>query len=74
MQRHFASESSRARINYGQRWQVETVFSMMKRNRSDVIAAREESSRNREMLLKSIIHNVMILLRAMILKVFYRAG
>jgi len=65
MQRHFATDASRRRIKYGQRWQVETVFSMMKRNLSDAIDAREYWSQCREMLLLAITHNIMILLHAL---------
>jgi hypothetical protein len=48
------------RIRYGQRWQVETVFSMIKRNLSHAIAAHTYWPQCREMLLLALTHNVMI--------------
>jgi hypothetical protein len=46
---------------YGQRWQVETVFSMVKRRLADAVAARRYGSQCRELWLLSITHNLMIL-------------
>ena len=69
MQRLFADPAS---INYGQRWQAETVFSMIKRNLGHAISARSYHAQNREMLLNCITHNAMILW--LIAEVFYRAG
>ena len=54
---------------YGQRWQVETVNSMIKRLLGSSLRARKVRMQNREMILRTITHNVMILWR----KVFYRA-
>ncbi len=54
---------------YGQRWQVETVNSMIKRLLGSALRARKVRMQNREMILRAITHNVMILR----LKVFYRA-
>jgi hypothetical protein len=56
--------------SYGQRWQVETVFSMIKRRLSAVVMARKPWSQRRELGLFIISHNVAILLRG----VFYRAN
>jgi len=50
------------RRTYGQRWQVETVFSMIKRNQGDVLRSRTYWSQNREMLLKVLTHNIGIIL------------
>lgn len=47
---------------YGQRWQAETVFSMIKRRLSASVAARYYWSQCREVMLLVITHNVMILL------------
>jgi hypothetical protein len=47
--------------SYGQRWQVETVFSMIKRRLDSRVAARSYWSRCRELLLLVVTHNVMIL-------------
>jgi hypothetical protein len=47
--------------SYGQRWQVETVFSMIKRRLDSRVAARSHWSRCRELLLLVVTHNIMIL-------------
>lgn len=47
---------------YGQRWQVETVFSMIKRRLGETVSARSYHRQNRALLLKAITHNVLILL------------
>lgn len=49
---------------YRQRWQVETVFSMIKRNLAYAVLGVTESARNAQMLLLAITHNLMILLLA----------
>jgi hypothetical protein len=46
---------------YGQRWQAETVISMIKRLLGSALRARSYWSRFREMLLRAITHNIMIL-------------
>lgn len=46
---------------YGQRWQVETVNSMIKRNLTDELMAQRFQSRCREMRLLVLTHNIMIL-------------
>jgi hypothetical protein len=56
---------------YTQRWQVETVNSMLKRLMGSAMRARTYWSQCREILLRGITHNVMILRRR---QVFYRAG
>jgi transposase len=50
---------------YGQRWQVETVFSMIKRRLGETVSARSYHRQNRALLLKAVAHNVLILLRLM---------
>ena len=65
MQRHFATDASSQRIHFGQRWQVETVFSMIKRNLDHAVAARSYHAQNREMLLLAITYNITILLSIM---------
>lgn len=45
---------------YGQRWQVETVNSMLKRNLGSFLRARTYWSQCREMMLRLFTHNVMI--------------
>jgi hypothetical protein len=54
---------------YGQRWQVETVNSMLKRRLGSALRARQYKSQCREIVLRALTHNVMIVR----LQVFYRA-
>jgi len=56
---------------YGQRWQVETVFSMIKRNFGSALRARTYWSQNREMMLLALTHNIAIIL--LVKELFYRA-
>ncbi len=46
---------------YGQRWQVETVFSMIKRRLGDTLRAHTFWSQRRAALLKVLAHNILIL-------------
>jgi hypothetical protein len=55
---------------YGQRWQAETVVSMLKRLMGSALRARNYWNQCRETVLRAITHNVMILRRE---QVFYRA-
>ena len=57
---------------YGQRWQVETVMSMIKRNQGDCLRSRTYWAQNREMMLKVLTHNIGIIL--FVKELFYRAG
>jgi transposase len=59
------------KATYGQRWQVETVFSMIKRRVGSVVGARSHHRQMRALMLKAIAHNVLILKRA--IEIFYRA-
>jgi hypothetical protein len=61
---------ARYKPKYGQRWQVETVNSMIKRRLGSAMRARGYQSQCREIILKAVTHNVMIVR----LWVFYRAG
>jgi hypothetical protein len=56
---------------YGQRWQIETVFSMLKRNMGAALRARNYHSQNREIRLRVLTHNLAILWRQV--HVLYRA-
>jgi hypothetical protein len=56
---------------YGQRWQGETVNSMLKRHLGSALRARSYWSQGREIVLRALTLNVMILRRR---KVFDRAG
>jgi hypothetical protein len=47
---------------YGQRWQSETVMSMLKRNLSESILSKNYWSQCREMALKVLTHNISIVL------------
>ncbi|MCK5134128.1 MAG: transposase, partial [Candidatus Sabulitectum sp.] len=60
MQRQFKNVK---RTGYGQRWQAETVFSMMKRNLGHAVHGRSYHAHNRDILLHCITHNAMILRR-----------
>ena len=57
---------------YGQRWQAETVISMIKRNQGDELRAKSYWSQNREMLLKVLTHNIAVVLLPLY-DLFYRA-
>ena len=59
----------RYKRKYGQRWQVETVNSMVKRLLGSALRARLYHSQCRETILRAITHNVMIAR----VRVFYRA-
>jgi hypothetical protein len=56
---------------YGQRWQVETVNSMLKRLMGSSLRARTYHSQCRELRLRAVVLNVMIIKRR---RLFYRAG
>jgi len=49
---------------YGQRWQAETVNSMLKRNLGSALRARTARRRSKELLLRVVTHNLMILAAA----------
>jgi len=50
------------KVLYGQRWQVETILSMLKRNLGSALRARNYHSQNREIRLRVLAHDVGILL------------
>jgi hypothetical protein len=58
------------KAKYGQRWQTEAVNSMIKRRLGSALRARSYRSQCREIILRVITHNVMIVAR---FRVFYRA-
>ena len=64
MQRRFPKDL------YGQRWQIETVFSMLKRNLGAALRAPRYHSPAREIRLRVLTHNLMILLPPSLM--FYR--
>jgi hypothetical protein len=61
MKRLLATPASRRRCGYTARWQSETVNSMTKRNLSCELRGKTAWSRRRDLLLKVLTHNVMIL-------------
>jgi hypothetical protein len=56
---------------YGQRWQIETVFSMIKRNLGSALRARRYHTQTREIRLRILTHDLAILRR--LCDVLYRA-
>jgi len=57
LRQHFPAKA------YGQRWQIETVFSMIKRNLGSALTSRRPFAINREVFLRVITHNLMIIRR-----------
>jgi hypothetical protein len=58
-------------VLYGQRWQAETIFSMLKRNFGSALRARRYQSQNREIRLRLLTHDLGILLRPARHSMFY---
>jgi hypothetical protein len=56
-----ATKESRRRCGYTQRWQSETVMSMLKRNLGSALRGRTAWSRRRDMALKALTHDLMLL-------------
>jgi hypothetical protein len=61
MRKLLATKLSRRRCGYSQRWQSETVNSMMKRNLGSALRGKTPASRKRDLRLKVLTHNLMIL-------------
>jgi hypothetical protein len=61
MDRLLRTKRSRKRSGYTKRWQIETANSMMKRNQGSALAGKTAWSRRRDMLLRVLTHNVMVL-------------
>ena len=61
MKRILATPESRKRSGYTQRWQSETAHSMMKRNLGSELRGKTAHSRKRDMRLKTVIHDLMVL-------------
>jgi hypothetical protein len=55
------TKKRRRKSGYTQRWQGETVNSMMKRNQGSALRARSDPSRNRELGLRVLTHNLGLL-------------
>ena len=65
----------KSRLNkkrYGQRWQVETIISVIKRRLGDCLGACKVRMQRRALYLKVLVYNLMIL--SVLRKVFYRAS
>jgi Transposase DDE domain len=58
--RWMRQQFGRLKAKYGQRWQTETVNSMIKRRLGSALRARSYRSQCREIILRAITHNVMI--------------
>jgi Transposase DDE domain len=61
MARKLARWLGRYFVGYGQRWQVETVMSMLKRRQGSAVNGRSHWSRCRDLMLMVVTHNLMIL-------------
>lgn len=61
MKRLLRGKRARRRCGYTQRWQVETVISMIKRNLGDELRGKTAESRKCDMLLKVLTHDLMII-------------
>jgi hypothetical protein len=61
MKRLLRTRRSRKRCGYTQRWQSETVNSMIKRNLGSELSGKTAASRKRDMLLKTLTHDLMVL-------------
>jgi hypothetical protein len=59
--RVLATRAGRKKSGYTNRWQVETFNSMVKRNLGSALAGRTAWSRKRDMALKVLTHDIMIL-------------
>jgi len=60
MKRMLRTKRSRRRCGYNRRYQVETVNSMMKRNLGSALGGKTARSRQRDMLLKVLTHDLMV--------------
>jgi hypothetical protein len=58
-----AEGRARSRYGYTQRWKNETINSMMKRNLGSALRGKSNQGRERDLRLKVLTHNVMILRR-----------
>ncbi|HEX2972427.1 MAG TPA: transposase [Tepidisphaeraceae bacterium] len=69
MMKHRFRDGQRPQV-YGKRAQVETVFSMLKRNLGPALRGRSHHARQRDLLLRVLTHNITLIF----LQLFYRAG
>jgi hypothetical protein len=59
MKKLLRTKRSRRRCGHTQRWQSETTNGMVKRNPGSALRARTPRRREREMLLRAVVHDVM---------------
>ena len=62
MHRLLRSRDKRRRRGYTRRWQVETVMSMIKRNQGEELSGHGYHSRNRQMRMLAVVHNILLVL------------
>ena len=74
MRRLLRTKRGRRRSGYTQRWQAETVNSMIKRNLGSALRARTAPRRSMELMLRCVTHNLMIFRRARATEGRDRAG
>jgi len=60
MRSRLRTKRRRRRCGYTQRWQGETIFSMVKRNLTCELTARSYHAQNRELRLLCLVHNITI--------------
>jgi hypothetical protein len=65
MRRLLRTKRGRRRSGYTQRWQAETVNSMLKRNLGSALRARTARRRSMELMLRCVTHNLMIFSHAL---------
>ena len=63
MQSRLRTKRGRQRSGYTQRWQVETVMSMIKRNLGEELSGLSFHARNRQMRMLAVVHNIMVTCR-----------
>ena len=63
MKRLLRTKQSRRACGYTQRWQAETAISMLKRNLGSALRGKTANSRKRDLWLKVLTHDIMILRR-----------
>lgn len=63
MARLLRTKRGRRKSGYTQRWQSETVNSMMKRNQGSALRARSRRTQNRELALRVLTHDLAVLRR-----------
>jgi hypothetical protein len=63
MKRLLRTRRSRRACGYTQRWQAETTISMLKRNLGSALRGKTANSRKRDLWLKILTHDIMIIRR-----------